>query len=123
MKTIIAGSRIGATYDDLIEAVLKCPWKITSIISGGALGVDSLAEEYAYNSGIPIKVIKADWTEYGKAAGPIMLEEAQAVLAIWDGESKGTKHMIDITKKAKKPLYILHLKKENTLDAFFIDNS
>lgn len=75
---------------------------IDEIISGGASGVDKLAEEYAFLHQIPFKLFQADWEKYGKAAGPIrnreMAEYANALLA-FDKGTKGTQNMIDIARK------------------------
>lgn len=105
MKTIIAGSRKGVSIDDFLNAIDSLPWKITEVISGGAEGVDSLAEAWADNKKMPLKIYETDWKKYKSAAGFIRNEEmlkdsgAEALLAIWDGESKGTKHMIKIAQK------------------------
>lgn len=75
---------------------------IDEIISGGASGVDALAEEYANLHQIPFKLFSADWKKYGKAAGPIrnrkMAEYANALLA-FDKGTKGTQNMIDTARK------------------------
>jgi hypothetical protein len=79
------------------------------IVSGGARGADSLAEEYAKISGDKLTVIPADWEKYGRAAGPIrnqeMLDyikekENPMLIAFWDGKSTGTANMIKIAKDA-----------------------
>lgn len=110
MKTIIAGSREGAIYADLLEAVVLCGWEITEIVSGTAKGVDKLGEGYATKFKIPLAKFPADWRKYGKSAGPIrnaeMAEYAEALIAIWDGESSGTKNMIDTAKKHGLKVYI-----------------
>lgn len=103
MKTIIAGSR-GIVYKDLVMSLIdKVPWEISKIIHGGAAGVDTLAGTYAYHKKIPCAKYVADWEALGKSAGYVrnvrMAEDAEALLAIWDGKSKGTKHMIDIANK------------------------
>ena len=80
------------------------------IISGGANGADTLAEMFADKFGCPILIIRPDWDAYGKRAGFLrneeIVNEADVVLAFWDGESKGTKHTINLTKKAGKKLII-----------------
>lgn len=55
MKTIIAGSRGGIKYSHVAEAVNKCGWEITEIVSGCAAGADSLGEAYAKEKNIPVK--------------------------------------------------------------------
>jgi hypothetical protein len=103
LKVIIAGSRDITDYSLIYRTVFyvkeKFQWPITEIVSGGARGVDSLAERFAEEQDIPLKVFPADWNTNKKAAGPIrnrkMAEYADALIAIWDGESRGTKNMID----------------------------
>lgn len=111
MKLIIAGSREGFTYEDVLNAfdnLIDSP--ITEIVSGGARGVDRFGEQLAKTKGIPLVVKPADWNKHGKSAGYIrnkeMAEYADALLALWDGESKGTKHMIDLALKNNLEVHI-----------------
>lgn len=101
MRTIIAGGR---DIDDpkVLEAALAaCPWtaEITEVVSGKARGIDTLGERWAEANNIPVAPFPADWNLNGKAAGPIrntaMSNYAEALVAIWDGQSRGTKDMID----------------------------
>lgn len=98
MKTIIAGSRSFNNFKLLTEICDK--EIITEIISGTARGADTLGEYYAVTHNILIKRFPANWNKYGKSAGYIrnkkMAEYADALIAFWDGKSKGTKHMIDL---------------------------
>ena len=100
MKVIIAGSRNINSYNTLLIAIAQAQFKITEVISGGARGVDTLGEKYAKENNIPCTVMLANWNEYGKSAGYIrnqqMADRADALIAIWDGKSKGTKHIIDL---------------------------
>ncbi|MBR1697914.1 MAG: DUF2493 domain-containing protein, partial [Anaerovibrio sp.] len=74
------------------------------IVSGHAPGADTLGERYAHEHGLKCELYPADWNTHGKAAGPIrnaeMANNADALIAFWDGESRGTKNMIE-TAKAK----------------------
>lgn len=100
MKTIVAGSRDITSLDLITTAIEAAPWKITELVSGAARGVDQLGETYAAAAGIQITKFPADWKKYGRGAGPVRNREmgnyADALIAIWDGKSKGTKSMIDI---------------------------
>lgn len=106
MKTIIAGSRTIASYEVVQKAVLLAQGaglEITEVVSGKARGIDTLGEEWAKANNIPVAefpVRAADWKRYGKRAGYLrnqqMGEYADALIAIWDGKSRGTVHMIDI---------------------------
>lgn len=78
---------------------------------GGAAGTDESARDYAREQNIPITEYFPDYARYGRSA-PIVrnrriLEEADAVVAFWDGESRGTKFGIEYAKKKKKPLSVL----------------
>ena len=115
MKLIIAGSR---TLKDtgLIDAAVDHYhlWdKISEIVSGGARGIDQAAIEYASEANSPCKVFPADWEQYGKSAGYIrnveMATYADALLAIWDGHSKGTLHMITEMHKRNKPVHVMEV--------------
>jgi len=110
MKLIIAGSRSITDKQKVFEIIEENNqrWQqdnifITEIVSGRARGIDNLGEEYARKNNISIKFFPADWNKHGKSAGYIrnaeMAKYADGLLAIWDGESKGTKHMIEIAKK------------------------
>jgi hypothetical protein len=107
MKTAIIGSRSIEDYALLLQAVAGLT--ITEVISGGATGVDKMAERYAKEMGLPLTIIRPDWYK-GKEAGPMrnqkIVEAADQVLALWDGKSKGTTDTIRRTKKAGKPLKV-----------------
>lgn len=102
MTTIIAGSRT-LGKDALYAALAECPWDITEVVSGGANGIDTCGELWATENNIPIKRFPAYWDNFGKMAGFLrntqMAEytgDKGALLAVWDGKSRGTKHMIQI---------------------------
>lgn len=80
------------------------------VITGGATGVDTIAEQYCSKLGIHTAVCNALWPVYYKKAGPLrnraMLSLAEEVVAFWDGESPGTRDMIEATRRAGKPLCI-----------------
>lgn len=117
MKTILAGSREGITYDNVLKAMETCPWTPTEIVSGKARGVDTLGEKWAKENDIPIKEFRADWNKHGGIAGILRNEEmgkyADALVAVWDGESKGSKHMIDYATKKGLKIHI-HIPREKS---------
>lgn len=102
MKVIIAGGRDFKDYNRLKEVCDKILIKQNKIeiVSGTAGGADTLGERYAQEKGYEVKKFPAKWDEYGKKAGYLrnqeMGEYADGLIAFWDGQSKGTKHMIDI---------------------------
>ena len=104
-KVIIAGGRDFNDYKLLkqkADFILQNQTEI-EIVSGAARGADKLGERYAKEKGYSISSHPADWDKYGKSAGYIrnkeMAEYADALIAFWDGKSKGTKHMIDLAEK------------------------
>lgn len=103
MKTIIAGSRSVTKLHILHEAITACPWTITEVISGGARGADRLGELWAKANGIPLTVMRADWSRYGLRAGALrnreMANVADALIALWDMKSRGTRDMIDVANQ------------------------
>ena len=100
LKLIVAGSR---GFDDygLLRAKLDALLATSPdavIVSGGASGADALGERYAKDRGLAVKRFPAQWQAYGRAAGPIrnqaMAKYADALVAFWDGKSRGTANMI-----------------------------
>lgn len=124
-KLIIAGSRSVENYDVLLQAIKNSEFdmdEFDTIVSGCALGADSLGIRYAMEHKKNIQrfpVSAADWRLHGKAAGPIrnqkMADVGDALIALWDGESRGTLDMIGRMVKDKKPVYIFYTNKQ-TLD-------
>lgn len=110
MKVIIAGSRSITNIDRIPVAVAKSTFDITELVCGMAHGVDTLAYVWAKRNRIPIKEFPADWKHFPRSAGYKRNEEmaiyADALIAVWDGNSKGTNHMIAIMKIHGKPVYI-----------------
>ena len=107
-KVIIAGSRSFADYEKLksiCDRIFPNQHSEPSItiLSGTSSGSDSLGERYAHERGYALQRLPADWKKYGKAAGPIrnrqMAENADVLIAFWNGRSKGTKNMIETAKK------------------------
>ena len=104
MKVIIAGSRTISDRESVEAAIKASGFEITEVVCGMARGVDTEGFNWAKDNNIPVKEFHADWEKYGRAAGPIrnkqMAEYADALIAFWDGKSRGTKHMIDLAKRA-----------------------
>ena len=98
MKVIIAGSRDITDIGYVIKAVGDACFGISEVVCGCARGVDKLGAKYAESLAIPVKEFKADWKGNGKSAGILrnceMADYADALIAIWDGQSNGTAHMI-----------------------------
>lgn len=117
-KLIVAGSR-SITDKELVYQLIdaECSWlRVIEIVSGGAPGVDRLAEQYAIDKGVSLTLCPAGWDKYGKAAGPIrnqeMGEYGDRLLCIWDGESRGSANMISVMQKLGKPYNVVTIKGE-----------
>lgn len=110
MKVIIAGSREGFEYADVVIALEEAGFEVTEVVSGTARGVDRFGEMFALKHNIPITRFPADWDTHGKRAGYLrnaqMAEYAEALVALWDGQSKGTKHMIDLAEKNNLEVFV-----------------
>lgn len=116
-RIIVAGSRDFNDYnllsDNLMkyigekvaENIIDSPNQV-EFVSGTARGADTLGEKYAYTYGYRVKRFPANWDLYGKRAGYLRNEQMAkysvtdgnngVLFAFWDGQSKGTKHMIDL---------------------------
>ena len=110
MKVIIAGGRMGVSYDEVVAAIKASGFEITEVVSGCAAGVDTHGEQWAAENHIPVVKFPADWQKYDRSAGPIrnseMAEYADALIAIWDGGSRGTANMIGEMKAKSKAIFI-----------------
>ena len=107
MKLLIAGSRSIAEFD----LAPYIPTDTDMIISGGAVGIDDLAEKYADKHRISKMILRPRYDLYGKAA-PLrrneeMIQLCDRVLVIYDGKSRGTKYTIDYAKKLGKPIDVI----------------
>jgi len=107
MKLLVVGSRSINEFD--LSAYI--PSDVELIISGGAAGVDSIAEKYADDHRISKLILRPKYNLYGRAApikrNEIMVDIADAVLVIWDGISKGTQHTVNYAKKKNKKLTVI----------------
>lgn len=111
MRVAVIGSR-GLLVEDLGKYL---PDATTEIISGGAKGVDASAREYALRHGLKLTEYLPEYSRYGRAA-PLkrnitIIENADLVLAFWDGMSRGTKFVIDSCKKRNIPIKVYLLDK------------
>ena len=107
-RVIIAGCRNFYNYEMLKE---RCEFFLQNkmnthnviILTGHASGADTLGENFAIDHNLQCELYPADWKRHGKAAGPIrnaeMAEVADALIAFWDGQSHGTKSMIELAKR------------------------
>ena len=112
-RIIVAGSRNYKDYRRISAVLSEFIRKFSEdgvrpeFISGGCRGVDTLAERFCKLHNYPIKIFEADWATHGKKAGYLRnkqmaeyaAEDNGMLIAFWDGESKGTKMMVDLAMK------------------------
>jgi ribA/ribD-fused uncharacterized protein len=127
MRVIICGGR---DFTDVLYAVRKInkfndEYPITTLICGMATGADTIGLEWARVNGIPVEEYPAEWTKYGKSAGPVrnvqMLEEGQPDAVLGLPGNKGTRHMLEISRTANIPVVeysYLYFTKEDPLYGF-----
>jgi hypothetical protein len=116
MRLGIVGSRSFTNYKLFKRKILR-KYKLSDIeviVSGGAIGTDSLAERFANEYDIPLLIHRPDWTK-GKIAAVIrnqkIVNDSDKIVAFWDEESKGTEMTIKMAKKKKmRPYVIRYLK-------------
>lgn len=106
MRVAVIGSR-GLQVDHLEKYL---PEDTTEIVSGGARGIDTCAKKYALEHGLKLTEFLPEYDKYGRGA-PLrrnitIIENADLVLAFWDGKSRGTKFVIDNCKKRNVPVVV-----------------
>jgi hypothetical protein len=80
-------------------------------VSGGADGVDTLAESYASRNRVPIDVIEPDYSDWSrghpaKVRNTRIVEQADVVIALWDSHSNGTRDTIDKALDDGTPVFV-----------------
>ncbi len=118
MKIAVVGSRdISLSFDRFYELLGDLmPDEVTAVISGGARGVDSLAAQFAKMRNIPTEEYLPDYSLFGKIAPLVrnrtIVDNADFVVALWNGKSKGTLNTIDYTLESNKPLVVYYLHRD-----------
>lgn len=112
MRLAVVGSRSIREYD--LSPLI--PQGVTEIISGGAMGVDRLAERYARQHSLKLTVFLPEYNRYGRRA-PLLrdetiVRECDALLALWDGVSTGTMYTVKFARKMGKPVYVYTVKEK-----------
>ena len=107
MKLLVVGSRSITSFD----LSTHIPADVDTIISGGASGIDNLAEKYADSHKLSKYIMRPRYDLYGRYAplkrNELMVDIADAVLIIWDGRSKGTRHTLKYAEKSKKQVRLI----------------
>lgn len=116
-KVIVAGGRDFTDYE-LVSRVLfamadtEHADKEISIVSGMARGADRCGYDFAIEHNVVVHMFPANWDKYGRRAGYVRNEEmgnfSDALVAFWDGESRGTKHMIEYMRSINKPVTVIN---------------
>ena len=118
MKLAVVGSRIfdDSFYDEVKDKLdfIIAKYHVNVIVSGGAKGIDTLADKYANEMRLSKIIFPAQWQVYGRSAGVIRNKEivdyCDLLVAFWDGKSSGTKNSIDLAKEQDKLLKVYILK-------------
>jgi hypothetical protein len=108
LKVCIAGPRTVLDMKLVFDCIANSNVQITTVISGAAIGVDSLGEEWAKRNNVPIEQFKPDYTKYGRYYAPLqrnyeMAKFCDSAIVIWNGTSTGTKYMLDKLFEHQKP--------------------
>jgi predicted Rossmann fold nucleotide-binding protein DprA/Smf involved in DNA uptake len=110
MKIAIVGSREYPDWKQVIDYVQSLPLD-TIVVSGGARGVDRIAEQVARKRGMTVQIFHAEWDKYGKSAGMIrnqfIVDYADSVVAFLYQNSSGTMNTIERAKRAGKPVTVI----------------
>lgn len=116
MRVIVAGSQGIQAYALVVRAMHDSGFVPTVVVSGRAPGVDLLGERWATEHGVPIDPYPAQWIvngrydrQAGKRRNSVMVRNADALVAVWDGYSGGTADTIRKAKAAKLPVHVLNL--------------
>lgn len=109
MRVAIIGSR-SVQLDSLQELLALLPRGTHEIVSGGAAGADQIAEQVAQELSLPITIFRPDYARYQRHA-PLqrnlsIVKYADYVIALWDGSSRGTAHVIEHCIKEYTPVRV-----------------
>ena len=114
MKLAVVGGRTFNDYGKLEPVLdsLVAGFGFTTVVSGGADGADTLGEKFADERGLKKIIHLPDYKTHGRAAPMIrnrdIINDADFVVAFWDGESRGTKNAMELTAKGSKPLLTIY---------------
>ena len=110
IRLAVIGSRTFDDYDLLSQVLGSVQRTISIIVSDGAKGADTLAAKYALEHDILVHEILPQWDKFGRNAGYVrnvlIITNSDALIAFWDGKSKGTEHSINLAREAGIPVYI-----------------
>jgi len=112
MKLAVVGTK-EFTDLQLLTSILKDIPNIDQIISGGAVGTDTLAKQYASLNHITFLEFPPDHKKFGDKAKHIrdklIVQECDELIAFWDGECEGTRFTMEIARKLGKTVRMIEV--------------
>lgn len=113
MRVAIIGSREIGNFT-AAHMLPHIPHEAHELVSGGAMGIDALAEQAAKQLRLPIKIFYPDYDANGRLAPLIrnsqIVDYADLVLAFWDNHSRGTAHTLNRCIETGKPFRIISIR-------------
>lgn len=110
MRLAVIGTKKFNDFNFLSNTLKKIT-NIDLIISGGAIGTDSLAKQFATQNQIKFLQFPPDYKKFGDKAKHIrdklIVGECDELIAFWDGECEGTKYTMDHAKQLGKSIKII----------------
>lgn len=114
MKIAVVGCRDLHYYKFIKKEINKLKLNITHIVSGGATGVDTLAEQYAKEYDKKLTVHHANWEKYKRKAGYIrnisIINDCDICVTFWDYLSKETNITINLANQNNKKVIIIDIR-------------
>ena len=112
----VVGSREGFSYESIKYELDTYKPTITKIVTGGASGVDSFVDYYCDRTGIELEVIRPlNYEKYGKLGylyrNVEIITKSDMIIAFWNGESKGTKFVIEYARARDKIVQVICVEK------------
>ena len=122
MRVAIVGSR-SVSMDAYDIALRYIPRGASEIISGGAEGADQIAESYAINHHLPLRIYRPDYQTYHKSA-PLhrnlqIVQYSDYVLVLWDGASRGAANVIQLCFQEFTPVHVLLIREGRLVQTLF----
>jgi len=109
-RVCVSGSRGYSHLDNVDRLIASLPRDLT-IVHGGAAGVDTRADAVARGLGFKVEICPADWSRYGRRAGPLrnraMVASSDFLYAFWDGQSRGTASAIQAAVDGDVPFEVV----------------
>ena len=111
------------TFKRIINEVITIEGTPNKIVSGGAIGVDTLAFEWAIENNTEVLVFKPKYEDFPKKKrwmapkerNTTIVDNSDIVLAFWDMESTGTKDTINKSIKKGKRIYLYNIKENKII--------